>query len=343
MNELVSVIVPFYNAENTIISCCRSLQEQTYSKFEVLLIDDGSTDQGPELAGRLKDTRFCLFSTEHLGVSHARNKGLELARGAYVAFVDVDDTVKPEYLQTLLTCAADSGADIVLCNYEEQSESGQWTTVRFPMKEEVLHAKEIRKELIPRMIYAAPSERIPGRAWRSLIRTAFWEKEPVYFREDITMAEDLLFSIALCHKADSIFLCESPLYEYRRNIASITKQAASGFDPAFLERNRYYHKVFSQLLETENLLEENREQYNACKACMYTSLISNASRANEYDDARRELEQVRKSFVQEELSWKRLPIGPSRKTALWLLSHGWDAILLSLFKRREAWVHWTNK
>ncbi|MCE3006813.1 MAG: glycosyltransferase family 2 protein [Bacteroidetes bacterium] len=116
----VSIIVPAYNAEAFLAETLDSIQAQSLADFEVLVVDDGSTDQTKDIAQSfLKDTRFQYFYKENTGVSATRNYGLERCRGTYVCFFDADDLMLPDFLQACVaTLEADSGKDGVYVAYE---------------------------------------------------------------------------------------------------------------------------------------------------------------------------------------------------------------------------------
>lgn len=112
MTDLISIIVPVYNTEAYLTRCVRSVLDQTYPSFELLLIDDGSQDGSREVCQALcrEDSRVRLLSRPHQGVSAARNAGLEAARGTYVFFLDSDDAMHPRLLEALLELCQATGA-----------------------------------------------------------------------------------------------------------------------------------------------------------------------------------------------------------------------------------------
>lgn len=115
----VSIIIPVYNGEKYISECLESIRVQTLESFEVIIIDDGSEDNSGKIAKEVakKDERFKYTRLDRGGVANARNKGLQLAKGEYIGFVDCDDTVEPEYIETLYKTAKDNDCDISSCNY----------------------------------------------------------------------------------------------------------------------------------------------------------------------------------------------------------------------------------
>jgi len=117
---LISVIMPAYNAERYIVAAIRSVQAQTYTNWELLVIDDGSTDETCQIVRRLaeEDARICLYENpENLGTARTRNRGLDLSRGAYIALLDSDDLWLPEKLEKQYSLAQRESADIVYSSY----------------------------------------------------------------------------------------------------------------------------------------------------------------------------------------------------------------------------------
>ncbi|MGN0557410.1 MAG: glycosyltransferase family 2 protein, partial [Acutalibacteraceae bacterium] len=113
--KTVSVIIPVYNAEKYLAECLESVQNQTYHPLQIILIEDGSSDQSGKICDEYaaKDERIEVYHQPNSGVSAARNKGLMSARGGWIAFIDADDRVAPDYIERLIGEAEKSGADIV--------------------------------------------------------------------------------------------------------------------------------------------------------------------------------------------------------------------------------------
>lgn len=125
-DKKVSVIIPIYNVEQYLERCLDSLKNQSYTNFEVLMIDDGSLDGSASIAEKfqVQDSRYTLFKQENSGQGEARNVGLNHAKGDYLAFVDSDDWVHPDFLHRLICCAEANKADIVMCGVERVWDSG---------------------------------------------------------------------------------------------------------------------------------------------------------------------------------------------------------------------------
>ena len=124
---MISVIVPVYNVEKYIERCVESVLAQTHKEFELILVDDGSTDLSGEICEKLKtkDNRIRVFHQENKGLSAARNKGLIEAAGEYITYIDSDDYVDAFYLEVLHQNAVQYHADISVCGYQRVWENNK--------------------------------------------------------------------------------------------------------------------------------------------------------------------------------------------------------------------------
>ena len=129
VSPLISIIIPLYNAANTIIRCLDSVYAQTFSSYEVVIVDDGSTDNSAELVRHhplYHDTDSCkMVSQQNKGAAAARNLGLSISSGKYVTFIDNDDWIDVDYLETLYMAAEFNDADIVLSGYRRPNQNNR--------------------------------------------------------------------------------------------------------------------------------------------------------------------------------------------------------------------------
>lgn len=123
----ISIIVPIFNVEAWLSRCLNSIYQQTYRNFEVLLIDDGSTDNSSGICINFlkKDSRFKYFRKKNGGLSDARNYGLDRAKGKYIIFIDSDDYIEPEYVKTLYSNIQNTNADVAICGFNRVNENGK--------------------------------------------------------------------------------------------------------------------------------------------------------------------------------------------------------------------------
>ena len=123
---MILIIIPIFNSKKTLHRCIESLSSQSYSSFKVILVDDGSTDGSSEICDEYasSDPRFHVIHQKNAGVSNARNAGLKVACGDYIAFIDSDDYVETNYLESLLNALTTHQADIAYCPAIDENPDG---------------------------------------------------------------------------------------------------------------------------------------------------------------------------------------------------------------------------
>ena len=117
MDELVSIVIPIYNAERYLNECLKSVKLQSYSKIEVILVNDGSNDKSKSICERmcLNDKRFKLYNNTNHGVSYSRNYGIKKSKGKYLCFVDADDIIAIDYVKELISEIRKNKCDLAIC------------------------------------------------------------------------------------------------------------------------------------------------------------------------------------------------------------------------------------
>ena len=137
---MVTVIVPVYNVENYLRKCVDSIVHQTYSKLEIILIDDGSTDHSGVLCDELSltDSRVRVIHKPNGGLSDARNAGIDAASGDWLSFIDSDDYITEDTIETLLDAAVSGKAEIAVCNMKRFFDSGKTAGFYEPVHEMTL-------------------------------------------------------------------------------------------------------------------------------------------------------------------------------------------------------------
>lgn len=169
-NPLVTIILPVYNVAKWLDTCMQSIVKQTYANLQIILIDDGSTDESPAICEHwaAEDSRINVVHQQNAGLSAARNTGLQLRKGEYVCFVDSDDYVEPDYVERMLDTALTEQADMVVCNIRKEDEDGN------PVKEPdpAFEAKTFTCRQY--MAYALRSSWKHIVAWNKLYRSSIW-------------------------------------------------------------------------------------------------------------------------------------------------------------------------
>lgn len=184
MDDLISIIVPVYNTSKYLEQCIKSILEQTYKKLEIILVNDGSTDQSPQICEKFRksDSRITVIHQENQGLSAARNKGIEAATGKYLMFVDSDDYIGKDMVETLYSFLIENNADMSMCSFEYVTDTGDRVDVfNNPVKDEVLSNVESLNKLLEQNSWYYVV------AWNKLYKKALWDdlKYPVgYIHED---------------------------------------------------------------------------------------------------------------------------------------------------------------
>lgn len=217
--ELISIIVPIYNASKVIERCVSSICNQTYKNIEIILVDDGSTDDSLEVSNRLasKDGRIKVLSQKNSGVSGARNFGIDNAKGKYIGFVDSDDWVNSDMYLSMYEAIKINNSEIVLCNYIQVYGD------KYVKKNEFINVDLYNiKESILSNIISRRENNIMGTCWRMLISKELLDKNKISFDLGIRMSEDMMFMIKCIDAANKICLDERYLYYYYMNTDSAT-------------------------------------------------------------------------------------------------------------------------
>lgn len=215
INDLVSVIIPVYNRENVIEECINSVLAQSYQDFEIVIVDDGSTDGTYEICKGLaaKDERIKLFAGEHGGVSAARNIALDKTSGEYVFFLDSDDVIYPLLLGTLASGIKENRASIAATCVVNVSQA-RWEKVREKIAENPVHG-ETKYFTNEEALYSIFHSKSP----LSCIGGVMMKKELIgdtKFRTDLFIGEDYYFIYQnLIKGASCVFL--EPKWYYVRN------------------------------------------------------------------------------------------------------------------------------
>lgn len=211
MNNLISVIVPVFNAKDTIDRCLKSLINQTYKNLEIILVDDNSQDNSVEIIKSYNDDRIKLIcQTKNGGVSISRNMGLELSTGDYVSFVDCDDYISLDFYEDLLQVAVKTNSDIVMTR-----------TIIVDNGVEKERKISSNKETVKNFKEKLDKNRL-GVCWDKLYKANMLKDNNVGFKEGI-MWEDTLFSAQALYYCNSLSFCENAKYYYIRNSNSLTK------------------------------------------------------------------------------------------------------------------------
>ncbi|RAW52071.1 glycosyltransferase [Faecalibacterium prausnitzii] len=272
---LVSIVIPFHNAEKYIENCLNCVKEQIYKNIEVIFVDDGSDDDTVAILRKNSDPRVKLISLQKSGVSVARNAGIHEAKGEYITFWDIDDKPHSDFVSKFVEDICEYKVDTVISNYDDVFAGEKHVKVVLPWENQVIEKDDIDNVLIPRMIYQLKNENaIRGLVWRTFTRTDVLKDNNILFDKEITMAEDFIFTLELYHKSKNIFVEGDSLYDYIRSSTS----TMNTYDKNSVDKSIIFHKKVVSLLKRLKLYDANRNRYEANRLSMYSVSISNCVR-----------------------------------------------------------------
>lgn len=238
LNNLVTVIVPIYNAEKPLERCIRSILEQTYDNIEILLINDGSEDNSLNICESFSkvDSRIRVIDKENQGVSVTRNLGLVEAKGKYCCFVDSDDWIEASHVEGLLNCLKDS--DIVVEGYMKECNAVIETCVFQPttIDLKVLDVNDSIKDFFING-YIHP-------CWNKLFKLEIIRKNNISFETNIHISEDSLFCLKYLRYCKKLTLANLSTYHYciEKNSNSLSKKV-------YMDIFEVYEKVYENICD----------------------------------------------------------------------------------------------
>lgn len=249
---LVSVIVPIYNVERFLKQCLDSLLGQSYSNLEVILVNDGSTDQSQLIIDEYvkKDSRCIGLIKENGGLSDARNYGMQYVTGEYILFVDSDDWLEISMIEVLIQASQKYQADIVQCGFYYAYPNYLLYDDRWYQEDDVpclLDRNVAMKELVI-------NDRIKNFAWGKLFKTTLVKDIPFKFG---VLFEDVFWMHQIMHEIDRFVIIHAPLCYYRQREGSIVAQyRVKNLDiiKGQLERKEFLQNYYPHLVVEQDIL-----------------------------------------------------------------------------------------
>jgi len=216
-NPKISVIIPVYNVQQYLVKCIESILSQTYSNFELLIIDDGSTDKSGLICDNYvqKDSRIKVFHKKNGGVSSSRNLGLDMAKGKWLMFVDSDDSINIKCLEKCLYVVRQNKLDVLQFSYDRISTSGTIISSNINSTE-VLSSDQYIKEF-----------KFNVCVWGTFIKRLIVHSNRIRFNDSIKLAEDQLFIMEVIKHSHLIQRIDDILYYYLDNINGATHNSKS--------------------------------------------------------------------------------------------------------------------
>lgn len=255
----ISVIVPVYNRADVLERCVKSILEQTWTDIEIILSDDGSTDESPELCRSLSERYKCIkvCYNSHRGASAARNAGMAAASGDFLCFLDSDDMIAPEMLERLYKDICNTGADIACCRF--RIEGGSTDTFAPEYGETTLLTA---KESLEKMLINEGSIGYGVSPGTKLIKRSILEEpEPLQFPENIVFGEDARWIVKLLERTSCVAMNSSVMMRYSfecdnsicRNTAPEQELLLTHWKLNYLKTHGYSERVINHMQKSETV------------------------------------------------------------------------------------------
>jgi glycosyltransferase involved in cell wall biosynthesis len=231
---MISIIIPVFNAEKFILKCLESILKQTFINYEVILVNDGSTDSSEEIIRSFIEEKYnwTLVSKVNEGVAVARNLGLEKSRGNYITFIDADDFVEANYLEKLYNSFSINNCNLSCCGYYDHSFYGVSKLNNYKSYSD----KTIEVDEFIKLLFS----QIGGVLWDKMFDARIIKENKIQMNLEVYFYEDSIFVLDYLNYTDKIRIIDEPLYNYNRiNEISFT----SKIDYSWKENVKNYNQI----------------------------------------------------------------------------------------------------
>ena len=259
-SSLVSIIVPFYNAENYVKETIGSVLAQTYQQFEILLINDGSTDQSSGIIKTIKDDRIHLVDQENQGVSFSRNKGIAMAKGEFIVFLDADDLLHPSFLEKRIFRLSKSAA--IACASNVVLVDGKGNKIEEDKKHFAANKSSQILEFNDEIVTCPSSY---------LFKTEFIKKHKITFNKNLQSSADKYFLLEVLKQGEIELINESPMY-YRVLNESMSHKITTAL---LKDQIAFYNEI-------KNFFENNNSVANSYYGRLSFTIAASAYYLKEY-------------------------------------------------------------
>ena len=281
----VSIIVPIYNAEECLERCIESVINQTYRDLEIILVNDGSTDNSIYICKSYAslDNRIVVLDKKNTGVSSARNTGLSAAKGEYIQFVDSDDFIDLNMVEVLVENMKMSNSDIVFCGLKKKLKN-KTTLIKFKNhgSYHIRNFIEDNIEIISDILIGSPCNKI--------YKSEIIKRYNIKFKNDLEYAEDLIFNYNYLINIKKVFVIEDCLYNYTRYS---NNSLSSKFREDCYENLNY---VYDETISLLNKFNIEKHKINNRFANIYIALVNHLYREDSTLNQEEKIRIIKKEF-----------------------------------------------
>ena len=321
MSELISVIVPIYNVEKYIKKAVDCIVRQTYDNIEIILVDDGSTDNCGLICDEYykKDNRIKVIHKENGGASEARNAGIEIAKGEYFAFIDPDDWIENNMIEVLYNNIKKYDADISICEYVKENIKGKVLKKKNETKEiQIFNKKNSLYELITQ-------KNITNHPWNKLYKKKLFSE--IRYPKG-KLLEDISTTYKLFENSNKIVYQNISLYHYIKRgssaLGSMTEKGINDLEDATFSRNKYLLNKYPDLYDIITI-----DNLRNVKSLYYFSIFGNYNKLyrslkfKKYYNEYKTIYKKYKSKIQEDKKSIRLFYTSKNVYILWIHIKKW--------------------
>lgn len=250
--KLISIVVPIYNSEKTLNRCIESVIAQDYSNLEIILINDGSNDKSDDICRIYlkKDIRIKYYYQENQGVSSARNRGIDIAKGEYIIFIDSDDYIEKNMISSML-CNCETDSDIVICGYDTYNLKEK-NIIPYIFNYQELERKNFTQinflKHLGCWILNFNNICMP---WNKMFKLEKIKENNLYFPINISYGEDLMFNLLFFELANKVCWVPQILYHYE---VGSTNSLEGKFKKDIFEQQHEQFEMLINLIKRKNLL-----------------------------------------------------------------------------------------
>ncbi len=254
---LLTLIIPIYNAERYLRRCLDSVMEQTFTDMEVLLMNDGSRDKSLEICREYenRDSRFRVIDKENSGVSDTRNQAMSLARGKYLQFMDSDDWLTPDAVESLVMAAEEEQCDLVIADFYRVN--GE----HYAEKKHIRVKTVMTREEFAMEMANDPADYYYGVMWNKLYRRELVEKYGLRCDTSLNWCEDFLFNLRYIRYGERFLALQKPIYYYMKRRGSLVATESVSADAMRLKFE--FLEKYRELYQSMGLYEEHKLKINS--------------------------------------------------------------------------------
>lgn len=254
MNKKITVIIPIYNAEKTLISCIDSVLKQNITDIEIILVNDGSTDNTINILENYRsDSRITIINQENNGVSNARNKGISIANGEYLFFIDSDDIIESGTLLNMYNFAKCNNLDLVSCRHREPNTTQYGGNENKASSFVAKNDKQISKHFL---------DIFPKSACAKLFKHELIKKNGLKFPINMSLGEDMYFVYQYLHFVHSTGLVDNVYYNIQNiNEFSLSKKYVENIEYTLIEQNKMWKSLTKRFPEITSYYYQNNMDF----------------------------------------------------------------------------------